>query len=149
MSEENPFNKFDASDFVNLALSPIPSTFGRLVLLADMRDQETDQLAKMLYGKEQIDEALRQKHREVFFAWLGLSLTAQMEDVAEYLANEGGKNDTTVAKLIHQWAQEKLYERLRPTAAGESEWRLFSSDLRAILQILPKRLDFFGENYGG
>jgi hypothetical protein len=148
MAEKNPFDKFDASDFVNLALSPIPSKLGRLVFLADMRDHDTDQLAKMLYGKDQIDEALRQKHREVFFAWLGLSLTAQIEDVAQYLANEGGKNDTTVAKLIHQWVQEKLYERLRPTAAGESEWRLFSCDLQAILQLLL-RLGFSGESHRG
>ena len=139
MTEQNPFDKFDASDFVNLALTPIPSKLGRLVLLADMRDHDTDQLAEMLYGKEQIEEALRQKHHEVFFAWLGLSLTAQMEDVAEYLANEGGNNDTTVAKLIHQWVQEKSYERLRPTAAGESEWRLFSGDLQAILRLLLRR----------
>ena len=139
MTGQNPFDKFDVSDFVNLALSPIPSKLGRLVLLADMRDHHTDQLAKMLYGKEQIDEALRQRHREVFLAWLGLSLIAQMEDVAGYLANEGGKKDTTVAKLIHQWVQEKFYERLRPTAAGESEWRLFSGDLKAIPQLLLKR----------
>jgi hypothetical protein len=91
MPKENPSDKFGASDFVNLALSPIPSKFGRLVLPADLRDHETDQLTKMLYGKEQIDEALRQKHREVFFVWLSLSPTAQMEDVAEYLANEAAK----------------------------------------------------------
>jgi hypothetical protein len=140
MPEQNCPDKFDASDFVNLALSQIPSKFGRLVLLADLRDKNNDELANMLYGKEQIDEALRRKHREVFLAWLGLSLTAQMEDVAEYLANESGKNDTTIEKLIHQWVQEKLHERLRPTAAGESEWRLFSGDLQAILQLLLLRL---------
>ncbi len=130
----------DASDFVNLALTPIPSKLGRLVLLADHAGScHRSAGGNGLYGKEQIDEALRQKHHEVFFAWLGLSLTAQMEDVAEYLANEGGNNDTTVAKLIHQWVQEKSYERLRPTAAGESEWRLFSGDLQAILRLLLRR----------
>jgi len=148
MAEENSFDNLNAFDFVSLALSPIPSKLGKLVLLADMRDQDTDQLAKMLYGKERIDEALRRKHREVFFAWLGLSLTAQMEDVAEYLANEDGKNDTTVAKLIHQWVQEKLHERLRPTAAGESEWRLFSDDLEAVFQLLVRR-GLSGESHRG
>ena len=71
MTGQNPFDKFDASDFVNLALSPVPSEFGRLVLLADLRDHDNDQLADMLYGKGTIDGAFRQKHREIFarLAW--------------------------------------------------------------------------------
>jgi hypothetical protein len=67
--EQDPFKKFDASDFVNLALSPIPSTFGRLVLMAESLDHTTDELAELLYGKEQIAAALEQKHRDIFFAW--------------------------------------------------------------------------------
>src|SRR5580704_10659706 len=122
MTGLNPFDKFDASDFVNLALSPIRSNFGRLVLLADMQDYNNDQLADMLYGKEPIDAALRQKHCEVFAGWLGLSLAAQLADVTEYVANEGG-NDTAIAKLVHRWVEEKLYERLRPAEVGESEWK--------------------------
>ena len=58
-----------------------------------------------------------------------------MADVAEYFASEGG-NDTAIARLVQRWVEEKLYERLRPTEAGESEWGLFSSDLQAILQLL-------------
>jgi hypothetical protein len=148
MTRQNPFDKLDASDFVNLALSPIPSKLGRLVLLADLRDHNNDQLANMLYGKEQIDGALRQKQRDIFAAWLGLSLAARMADVADYLANEGG-NDTAIAKLVQRWVEDKLYERLRPTEAGESEWRLFSSDLRAILQLLQIRLGSCGESHRG
>jgi hypothetical protein len=149
MAEQNRFDKFDASDFVNLALSKIPSEFGRLALLADLRDQNDDELANMLYGKEQIDQALRRKHREIFLAWLGLSLTEQLEDVAGYLANEGGNNGATIAKLVQRWVQEKSYERLRPTLAGESEWRLFSSDLQTILQLLLRRPGSPGESHHG
>lgn len=147
MTEQSPFDKFDALDFVNLALSPIPSKFGKLVLLADLRDHANDQLADLLYGKGPIDAALQQKHRELFAAWLGLSLAVQLADVAEYLANEGG-NDIARAKLVQRWVEEKLYERLRPMGAGESEWRLFSSDLRAILQLLLRH-GFSGEGHRG
>src|SRR6202044_1112561 len=52
--------------------------------------------------------------REVFAGWLGLSLAAQLADVAEYVANEGS-NDKPIAKVVHRWVEEKLYERLRPT----------------------------------
>lgn len=146
MTGQTPFDKFDASDFVNLALSPVPSKFGRLVLLADMRDGNNDQLADMLYGKEPLNAALRQKHREVFAAWLGLSLAARVAAVAEYVANEGG-DDTAIAKLVHRWLEQKLYERLRPIDVGESEWRLFSSELQAILRLLL-RLGLSGESHG-
>src|ERR1700691_394459 len=136
MTEQKLFHKFDASDFVNLVLSPSPSIFGRLVLLADLRDHDTNPLAAELYGKAQIDEALERKHREIFFAWLCLSWAAEMEEVADYLADQAGIQDATIAQLVHRWTQEKLYEKLRPTVASEAERELFSSGLRAILQLL-------------
>ncbi len=117
------------------------------MLLADLRDHDNDQLADMLYGKAPIDGAFRQKHRELFVAWLGLSPAARLADVAEYLANEVG-NDTAIAKVVQRWAEEKLYERLRPIEAAESEWTLFCSDLQAILQLLLK-LGFSGESQRG
>jgi hypothetical protein len=147
MTGQNPFDKFDASDFVNLALSPIPSKFGRLVCLAGLRDHENDPLADMLYGKGPIDAALQEKHREVFNTWLGLSLEARLADVTEYFANEGG-NNTGIAKWAQRWMEEKLYERLRPIGAGESEWSLFSSGLEAILQLLL-RLGVSGTTHRG
>ena len=59
MVEQAPVKKFDASVFVNLALSPIPSTFGRLVLMSELLDHPTDELAEVLYGTEQIAAANR------------------------------------------------------------------------------------------
>ena len=136
MQEQKPFHEFDASDFVNLALSPSPSTFGRLVLLADLRDHDTNPLAVGLYGKAQIDAALERKHREIFFAWLGLSRAAEIEEVADYLADQAGNQDATTAQLVQRWTQEKLYEKLKPAGASEPLRERFSGDLRAILQLL-------------
>lgn len=147
--KQDPVNKFDASDFVNLALSPIPSTFGRLVLLAELRDYTADELAELLYGKEQIAAALQQKHRDIFFAWLGLNRASQVAEVEKYLADRSGNDDRAIAELAQLWAREKVYEKLRPTAASESERELFSSHLRDILQLRHKGLDSSGENHGG
>jgi hypothetical protein len=149
MEEQKPFHEFDASDFVNLALSPSPSTFGRLVLLADLRDHDTNPLAVELYGKAQIDAALERKHHEIFFAWLCLSRAAEMEEVADYLADQAGNQDATIAQLAHRWTQEKLYEKLKPTAASEPERELFSSGLRAILQLLQVELGSSGGKHVG
>ena len=149
MAEEMPIHEFDASDFVNLALSPSPSTFGRLVLLADLRDHDTDPLAAELYGKAQIDAALERKHREIFRAWLCLNRAAQMEEVAEYLADQAGNRDATIAQLVHRWTEEKLYEKLRPAGASEPLRELFSSDLRAILQLLQVKLSSSGGKHVG
>ncbi len=146
MAEQKPF---DASDFVNLALSPVPSTFGKLVALADLRDGVNDPLADGLYGKEQIDAALRQKHREIFFAWLCLKQVAQVQEVAEYMADQAGNRDVTIAPLVRRWAREKLYEKLVPTVVSHAERELFSSDLRAVLQFLQVKLSYIEGNYGG
>jgi hypothetical protein len=147
MEKQNPCDKFDASDFVSLALSPIPSAFGRLVLLADLRDNH-DELADMLYGKDQIDEAIREKHREIFIAWLGLSPAKKTAEVAAHLADQGGSQKAVLYQLIQQWLQGRLYERLRPTGASDSEHRLFSSVLGAILQSLQARLGSSEESHG-
>jgi len=146
MTEQKPF---DASDFVNLTLSSIPSTFGRLAALAGLRDGDNDPLADGLYGKEHIDEALRQRHRDTLFAWLCLSQAAQVEEVAEYLADQAGKQDAAIGPLVRRWAREKLYEELMPTGASETERKFFSSDLRAILQILQIKLSYIEGNHGG
>jgi hypothetical protein len=124
-------------DAMNLALSRL-STFGKLLLLADLRDRSPDPLAERLHGKEQTQAALQQKHREIFLAWLGLNLAAQMTEVAEYLTTHCGNHK---AQLVQQWVDERLYEKLIPAAASEGEWVLFTSDLRIILQLLEIRFD--------
>src|SRR4029077_6273769 len=110
MAEQKLFHEFDASDFVILALSPSPSAFGRLVLLADLRHNGTDPLAAELYGQAQIEAALERKHREIFRAWLCLSRAVQVQEVVEYLTDQTGNRDETIAQLVQRWNEEKLYE---------------------------------------
>jgi len=70
----------DVADFVDLAISKIPTSFGKLTLLAGFRDENTgrytDTLAALVYG-ERLDAILEQRHRDLFLAWLGLDLATQ------------------------------------------------------------------------
>ena len=87
MTEVTALVDLGISDFVDLALSRIPSTFGKLAFLASLTDEHTgrygDSLAVLLYGREQTEACLKQKHRETFFAWLRLALAAQTADLTK------------------------------------------------------------------
>jgi hypothetical protein len=141
---DDTFDQHGASDFTELALSRIPSTFGKLAFLAALKQSNTGRydhpLTALVYGKDQIDAALRQKHREMFYAWLGVALARQTEDVAEYLASQADGQNPLIAQTLQRWVQERSYEKLIPEAVSGPERELFSSDLRAILQLLQVRL---------
>src|ERR1700737_1618048 len=70
MPEETFLDNFGPLDFVNLAVSTIPSTFVKLAFLASLKDGNDDRyrdpLAGLVYGDEQIEAALQGKHREIF-----------------------------------------------------------------------------------
>ena len=140
MAEQTFLDNFGPLDFVNLAVSAIPSTFVKLAFLASLKDgtdgHYRDPLAGILYGEEKIDAALQRKHREVFSGWLGLGLAEQMVEVAAYL----GAQDEDHHSLISIWLHDKVYESLIPTAVSQAERSLFSSDVKTILQVLQARL---------
>ncbi len=118
------------ADFVDLAISKISTSFGKLTLLAGLRDENTghytDTLAALVYGKG-LDAVLEQRHRDLFLAWLGLDLATQ-------------------ATQVEQWIQQRLYEKLIPPAAREVERKLFVSNLVTILLLLQGRLRSLGES---
>src|ERR1700688_1387518 len=103
----------DVSDFVDLAISKIPSLFGKLTFLAGLRDESTgrytDPLAALLYGN-QLGAVLEQRHGGFFLAWLGLDLATQTTQVAQYLAVD----DEDKTTLVKQWIKERGYEKLAP-----------------------------------
>src|ERR1700730_14003646 len=140
MAEQSFLDNFGPLDFVSLAVSAIPSTFVKLAFLASLKDgtdggHYRDPLAGILYGEEEIEAALQGKHREIFSNWLGLGLAAQMAEVAGYLAGQDEDHNA----LISIWLHDKVYESLIPTAVSQAERNLFSSDLKAILQLLQVR----------
>ena len=127
------------ADFVDLAISKIPTSFGKLTLLASLRDENTghytDTLAALVYGKR-LGAILEQRHRELFLAWLGLDLSTQTTQVEQYITVDGENQYS----LNEQWIQQRLYEKLIPPAAREVERKLFVSNLVTILLLLEGRL---------
>jgi hypothetical protein len=97
-----------------------PSVFGRLVALAESRN-----------------EATRQIHKEVFSDWLGFRLQQQERDLSvwlEWLASnpEASSELPTLEKL----GQQRWHETLLPPGAIDPERELFLSDLNLVLTLL-------------
>jgi len=137
------------SEFVNLALSRIPSIFGKLALVASLRDEHTgrygDPLAVLLYGRRQTEDCLKRKHAEIFFAWLRLALAAQTLDLTKCLTCwKGDQNPFTTS-----WFDERLPEKLIPGPASETEHALFMGNLRAAFESLKDRLVSVENNPNG
>jgi hypothetical protein len=149
MPERMAIADLGISEFVNLALSRIPSTFGKLALLASLKDEQTgryaDPLAVLLYGRKQTEDCLKQKHAEIFFPWLRLALAAQTLDLNKCLTC--WKDDQN--PLTTSWFDEKLPEKLIPGLASEMEHALFMGNLRAAFDSLKARLVSVENNPNG
>jgi hypothetical protein len=149
MPEEVAIADVSVSDFVNLALSRIPSIFGKLAFLASLKDEQTgrysDPLAVLLYGRKQTEDCLKQKHAEIFFAWLRLALAAQTLDLTKCLTSwDDDQNPFTTS-----WFDERLPEKLIPGPASEIEHALFMGNLRAAFDSLKARLVSVENNSDG
>lgn len=109
-------------------LSQVPTTFGRLVFLASLRDTSTgryqhESLIRML-GPEDTDRSLLSSHHQVFSEWLRFSLAEQKADLDEYLASIGGSR------------RSLQYRNLVPSTAREVERQLYLTDLETLLELM-------------
>src|SRR5258707_5269617 len=88
--EDKVFDRSPASDLWRHTLSQIPTTFGRLVYLSNLRDQNTGAYShygfEQRVGEEPAGEALRQSHWQCFSEWLNFSLEGQKADLDLYLS---------------------------------------------------------------
>jgi hypothetical protein len=142
MGERDFQGGFDRAD-VDVALARIHSTFGRLVFLAGMDQSPADSKVERSASareKRLFEDALNLTRQELVFAWFRMSLTAQTEEVAQYFAAQGGVQSSHIAELLHQWIEEKRYEKLVPPTASDQMRSLFCSDLKATLRLLRIRV---------
>lgn len=108
-------------------LSQVPSVFGRLTLLASLRDAATgrycnDTLLRLL-GPEDADRVLCHSHHQVFSEWLKFSLAEQKTDLDEYLNGSGSSEG------------EFKYQHLVPPTARDVERQLYLTDLETLLEL--------------
>ncbi|MBZ5593598.1 MAG: hypothetical protein LAP39_15265 [Acidobacteriia bacterium] len=130
------FDRSAAADLWRNTLSQIPTTYGRLIYLASLRDQNTGTYhhhgLAQLFDEEQADQTMRQSHRQVFAEWLCFNLEQQKKDLEAYLEDLHEDKKTILAT----WIRLSPYRSYVPANAREVERNLFITDLETVLELL-------------
>ncbi len=120
-------------------LARIPTTLGRLIHLAWLRDSaglyHDARLAERASPAE-VDLVLREIHEEAYGAWLSFSLENQQEELMQHLKSlrEEGKDE------LATWLTVTPYLNLIPASAQAAERALYRSDLEILLDLLKEDL---------
>lgn len=135
-----------AADLWRNTLNQIPSTFGRLVYLSSLRDQNTGRYEHhgltQMFGESETDTALRDSHEETFADWLASSMEQQKDDLDLYLSSFQSDRRT----IVGTWIRLAPYRSLVPASARDPEQRLYLADLEALLEILKAEYDVSGQD---
>jgi len=130
-----------ASDLWRNTLSQIPSLFGRLVYLSELRNPNSGRYEHhgltLLFGEEQANKALKKSHRQSFEEWLTFNLEQQKSDLELYFSGMS-ENRRTVLKT---WVKLGSYRNFVPASAKPMEKQLYIADLTAILGLLKSASD--------
>ena len=135
MESLGQFGRAPGGDLLRNTLQQIPTIFGRLVYLSSLRNHSSGhyehELLARVFGNEDADHALRNKHRQIFSEWLERSLDEQKNDLLEYL---GGFS--TAAEPAAEVERSLPYRNLIPPAAREVERLLYLTDLETLFDLL-------------
>jgi hypothetical protein len=130
------FDRNASADVWRNTLAQIPTTFGRLIYLASLRDQNTGAYhhhgLEQLFGHEQSDQTIRQSHSQIFSDWLCFNLEQQKRDLEAYLDELHDDKKT----LLATWLRLVPYRHYPPIDAREVERTLFTADLEMVLDLL-------------
>ena len=130
------FDRSAAVDLWRNTLSQIPTTIGRLIYLASLRDQNTGAYRhhglEQLFGPEQSEQTIRQSHNQIFSDWLCFNLEQQKKDLEAYL--DELHDDKKI--ILTTWLRLAPYRHYPPADAREVECNLFITDLEMVLELL-------------
>ncbi len=111
------FDRSAAADLWRNTLSQIPTTFGRLIYLASLRDQNTGAYnhhgLAQLFGPDETDQTLRQSHSQIFSEWLCFNLEQQKSDLEGYLDELNEDKRTILGNLDPSFSLPQFRSRQR------------------------------------
>jgi hypothetical protein len=125
-----------ASEFWARDLSHIPTSYGRLVYLAGLRNPDTGQYE--YYGSDSsrlvsASRVLKRLHEEIFKEWVSYALERKKADIELYIA---GIDQADKTELIDAWLRLTPYKNLVPASIRGPERQKHMSDFEAILGLL-------------
>ena len=125
-----------ARDWEERSLSEAGGCFGRLILVASLRDYNTGRYhhygLETRYPEDAVDEALRRCHQRILEDLVALSLKDQTEDLLAFF--ESLKEDP--ARLVSAWQRLRSYQILPPEECHPLARELFVKNIEIILRVL-------------
>ena len=126
----------EPTDFWVRDLSHIPTSYGRLVYLAGLRNPDTGQYEH--YGSDSntrqlTSRMLKRLHEDIFKQWVRYTLERKKADIELYIA---GIDQVDKADLIDAWLRLTPYKNLVPASIQGPERQKHVSDFEAILGLL-------------
>ena len=118
-------------------LSHIPTSYGRLVYLAGLRNPDTGKYEhygmNAAAGSSQASRVLRSRHEAIFREWVTYPLEKKKADIELYIASI---DEVDKAELIDAWLRLTPYKNLVPGSIQGPERQKHVSDFEAILGLL-------------
>jgi hypothetical protein len=125
------------SDLWEGTLMHIPSSYGKLVYLASLRNPDTGRYEH--FGLAQhpnnadANRALRRSHETTFQQWVNYSLEQKKTDLELYISTI---DSVERSELLDAWLRLTPYKNLVPAAIQGPERQKHVSDFEAILGLL-------------
>jgi hypothetical protein len=124
------------ADLWKHTLSQVPSTYGRLVYLASLRDPNSGSYRhhglSAAFGRAESVAALKKSHEETFLQWLKMPLATKNEDFRAYLQSVEESRPVVVTYL----AKGTPYLSQAPDSAGQAQRRQFQMEMETLLDLL-------------
>lgn len=124
-------------DLWQRTLAHIPSSYGKLVYLASLRNPDTGRYEH--FGLAQhpnnadANRALRRSHESIFQTWVNCSLEQKKTDLELYISTI---EQVEKEELLDAWLRLTPYKNLVPAAIQGPERQKHISDFEAILGLL-------------
>jgi hypothetical protein len=123
------------ADLWKHTLSSIPSTYGKLMCLAGLRDTNSGQYRhyglSAAFGREESALALQQSHEQVFKEWLKLPLPDKKADLKQYLTGLEEAPETVASNGL----RSGYLETLLPDRATRAQQAHFRQELATLFEL--------------